>query len=147
MNTLFGRKTLPVRPKAIKQNFNQEQPKKRKKRSDAKKDIKFKLSNEDKKSLQRKAMNHMLSLTAFASLIVENDLLRDKEYQDYEYDNNGEFVHVVLKEGDFNNIQSLSIEWGISKRRVVHRIVKEYLWIVSGGYTINTYREGRRREV
>lgn len=142
MSTLFGRKSVAVRPKIIKGNINQE-PKKRKKRSDAKSDIKFKLSADEKKVLQIKAMNHRLSLTAFVSLVVSNDLLLKKEYKQHEYDNEGEFVHVVLDQDDFNQIQSLKIEWSMSYRKVVHRIIKEYLWKEKYGITIySAQREG-----
>lgn len=132
---IFGRKTAALKPKIITQSNNQIKPK-RKKRSDAKHDIKFKLSADDKKLLRLKAMDHNLSLTAFASLIVKNDLLRNREYQKFEYDNNGFFIHVVLEHDYFEMVKTLSVEWDLSYRRVVHRIVKDYLWRSSGGVSI-----------
>lgn len=137
---IFGRKTVPVKPKIINQKSTVSKP--RKKRSDAKHDIKFKLSSSDKKVLKLKAMDHQLSLTAFASMVVQSEMFKENDYENHEYDNYGEFIHVVLEEDFFKMIQRRSVEWGMPYRRVVHRIVKEYLERSNTGITIHHHARG-----
>lgn len=140
--TIFGRTTVAATPKKIMTTSN---PKSRKKRSDAKHDIKIRLSPDDKKTLKLHAMDHELSLTAFASLVVKKDLLLDRDYSSYLYDHSGSYIHIVLEKDFFEMIKTLSLNWDMPYRRVVHRIIKEYLWRSAGGIKITTYneREGR----
>lgn len=113
----------------------------RKKRSDAKRDIKVKLSFEEKKMLQRLAVGKEIEVTAMASIIIEkqlSDLQRD--FKDYEYEKNGVFVHVLLDDEHFKIIQNLSIEWGFSVRKTAFKLMKNYLATLSGGFIIHDYR-------
>lgn len=139
-NIIFGSKRPAAAPKII---INQSTKKIRKKRSDAKKDVKFKLSLEDKKILQYEAMKHNLSLTAFCSMIAKHEIDKPYDYDDYYYDDNGEFVHAELEQDYFGEVQRLKIEWNMpSYRKVVHRLIKGYLDRISG-IKIYSYREGR----
>ena len=134
---IFGNKRPVAIPKQSNENMkpsNNQKP--RKKRSDAKHDIKLKLSSSDKKILKLKAADHNLSLTAFNSMIVKKELLNDWEYDLFDYDNNGQFVHVMLEKDFFEMIKTLSIEWDISIRKVAHRIIKNYIFRSKGGIKI-----------
>ncbi|MED4353555.1 hypothetical protein P9265_14660 [Schinkia azotoformans] len=140
--TLFGRKTLKAAPKIFKNN-RPEIKKVRKERKDKQHDIKFRLSLNDKKLLKLKAMNQKMSVTKFASLVVKKDLILDREYSDYEYDNEGIFVHASLEGDYFEMLKTLAIEWNMPYRKVVHRIIKEYLAREYGGLTIHYYNDPR----
>lgn len=138
-NIIFGRKTQAARPKHFTPDPSSK--KARKKRSDAKHDIKFKLSLGDKKALQLKSLDHQMPLTSFVSFVIKNELARNNQYDDFLYDNTGAFVHVVLEKDYYEMIKTLSVEWGMPYRRVVHRMIKQYLQSISG-ITIKSYREG-----
>lgn len=112
---------------------------KRKRRSDKLWDIKFKLSADDKRQLQILAMDDKVSLTAFCSEVVKKELKSENIVEKFEYDDSGYFVHVLLPEGYNDMIETLSIEWSISKRKVAHRLVKNYLWRMNGGIQIMFY--------
>lgn len=141
-NIIFGTKARATAPKFFtKKTPKKSDPKPRKKRSDAKHDIKFKLSPGDKKTLQLVAMDHGMSLTAFASHIVKMDLSRSKDYGFYHYDHSGQFVHVVLESDFFKVVQTLHINWQIPMRHVVHRIVKSYIDRTTGGPQIHYYND------
>lgn len=139
-NIIFGTKTAAVAPKIIAPKPEKKtDPKPRKKRSDAKQDIKFKLSQEDKKFIKLHAMDHGLSLTAFASQVVKKELLRDRDYEPFEYDDGGQFVHVMLEQDFFEMVKTLSLDWDLPFRKVVHRIIKDYIWRANGGVKITHY--------
>lgn len=133
---------IPVAPKKNTPiNDPSEQKKDRKKRSDAKKDIKFKLSVEDRKKLKSGALDHRVSLTTFGSMIVETELKQQpKSYPQYHYDHSGKFVHVMLDQETFKIVQKLSIEWDCNYRQVAHRIIKDYIKDVYDGLKIVDYR-------
>lgn len=135
-NNIFGRKTVAAKPKNLPKYKSQ---KPRKTRSDKKHDIKFRLSSDDKKLLKLRSMDHQLSLTAFASLLVKNDLIKRKEYQKFSYDKNGHFIHVTLENDYFEMVKILSADWDLPYRKVVHRIIKQYLE-TQRGITIHHYK-------
>ncbi|MEQ6377113.1 hypothetical protein RZN22_09650 [Bacillaceae bacterium S4-13-58] len=124
-STLFERPTVAVKPKI----YTQKTPTKktRKTRSDKKHDIKLKLSKEDKQLLKLKAMDHHMSITAFASQVVKQELIREQDSEDKEYPKDGSFVHVVLENGFFEMVKTLSTEWDLSYRKTTHRVVKHYI--------------------
>lgn len=140
MNTtnIFGRKQTKIAPKPIKPT---QPPKQRKKRSDTKKDIKFRLSAHDKTLLQLRAKDAGLSLTEFCSQVVKTDLLLEREYKNYEYDNNGKFVHCLLELHYHEMAVTLHIEWDLPLRKVAHRIIKEYLNREFGRVEISSYND------
>lgn len=140
-NTLFERKTVKAAPKIFKSN--RPEIKKRKQRFDKLHDIKFKLSIEDKKLLKLKALDHRLSLTKFCSHIVKKDLIFEREYGYYSYDNEGDFVHVALEGDYFEMLKALAVEWNTSYRKAVHRIIKEYINREFGGVTTQYYNDAR----
>lgn len=140
--TLFGRKTLKAAPKIFKNN-RPENKKIRKERKDKQHDTKFKLSVEDKKLLKIKANTYRMSLTKFCSYIVKKDLVLERDYDTYEYDKNGEYIHTSLEGDYYEMLKTLEIEWNMPKRRVVHRIIKEYLAREYGRLTIHYYNDSR----
>ncbi|MEK4132032.1 hypothetical protein NYE67_20670 [Solibacillus sp. FSL W8-0474] len=134
--TIFNNQINPVN-RTVKPTGTTE----RKKRSDAKRDIKVKLSEMEKKILQRLAMKRGIELTAMASEIVESQLMDlEQDFINYEYDENGKFVHVLLNEEYFEVIQNLSIEWDISIRKTAFKLIKNHITKVSGGFVIHDYR-------
>lgn len=133
--TIFQNKVRAAKPKSYRDKSGQH--KERKKRSDALKDIKFKLSNTDKNALQLLAIEHDVSLTAIASMIVKQEMYKISSLFAYEYDHNGEFVHVTLNNDDFKTVRLLGSELGLNIRQTVHRIVMNH---ISVDVIINDYR-------
>ncbi|KIL74342.1 hypothetical protein [Bacillus badius] len=117
----------------------------RKKRSDAKHDVKFKLSLEDKKKLHYKAMDENLSITALSSLTVKRELIRENFYEDVEYENDGVFVHATFETSYYEMLKTLSVEMNMPIRRVVHRIIKNYLDGTIRHFEIFNYKENEGR--
>lgn len=116
----------------------------RKKRSDAKHDIKVLVTIEDKKQLQHMAKNNGKVLTEFASEIVGKQLENlDQDFVNYDYED-GDFIHVLLNGEHFKMIQNLSIEWGLSIRKTAYKLLKNHIASISGGFIIHDYRRERR---
>lgn len=114
--------------------------KQRKKRSDAKNDIKFKLSASEKKQLKLLAADKRLSLTAFASEVIREALRGPGDQEPVEYNHSGQFIHAVLEDEFSDQVHLLSIEWDIPRRHVAHRIVKNYLAASVNDIKIMNYR-------
>lgn len=127
-NTIWGDKRKPFKPEPPIELNNEVQPKKRKKRSDAKRNIKFPLQHKDKRDLEWKALEHNLKITPFASMIAEEEISSNHNFGQYEYDDSGELINLWLSESAFKEIQRLRVEWNASSyREVAFRVVKGYL--------------------
>lgn len=90
-------------------------------------DIKFKVPATDKQKLMLMAMDNSQSLTAYCSMLVQTELVRYREYDNIPYPEQGLFVHVKLDDNYFKMVQTLSAQWLLSYRQVVHRLVANYL--------------------
>ncbi|MCQ2010523.1 hypothetical protein NOM01_10900 [Sporolactobacillus sp. STSJ-5] len=90
-------------------------------------DIKFKIPATDKQKLMLMAMDEDQSLTAFCSKLVRTELVRYREYEGIPYPEQGLMVHVKLEEDYFKMVQTLSAQWLLSYRKVIHRLITNYL--------------------
>lgn len=106
-----------------KQSFS-----KRKKRSDAKFDIRVYFTLEEKQRLKLLAIQRNMALTPFCSDLLKQELIRNNDYEPVEHQTSGKPVEIKL-EKEFNNlIMDYCIEWDCSKRKAAHRILKNVLY-------------------
>lgn len=102
-----------------------ESDKKRKKRNDAKTDIKVSVSIEQKKALRILGFCENLSVTQYASKLVIEGVVKD--YIQFaprtHYARDFEFVHVKLEQSVYERLLRLSVEWNCSVRRAAHRVL------------------------
>lgn len=155
-NTIFGRKRgnpegEAVQRQAQKDSQLEECRSSRKPRSDKiiRKDIKARLSSKEVELLAEQALKNGLSLTAFASKIVKDKLAKiekdelaiTRPYKDYFYDDNGEFVHVLLEEEFYPMLFKCKVKWRLPFRKIAHRIIKEYI-----SDHFNTYQDKEKEE-
>jgi hypothetical protein len=98
---------------------------KRKKRSDAKKDIKVPVTLEQKRGLKLIGYNKQLSITEYASQLVGEALNRSyiKFCPAFSYPKNSQFVHVKLSQEQHQKVVQLSAYWNCSIRQAAHRIL------------------------
>lgn len=92
-----------------------------------KRDIKFAVSVDEKRRLSLMAIDSEQSLTAFCSRLVEQELVRYRQYDRIVYPLGGPLVHVRLNADFFKMLQTLAVQWDLPYRRVVHRLVANYL--------------------
>ena len=151
---IFGGKRISPLPKTPKVESQEKERKKSKRYKNKKHNIKFPLTKEDEKTLKYKALEHNLSVTVFSNIIIKNELSKSHKYENYEYDVKGKLMNVCLDEEEFGQIKRLSIEWNISLRRVVHRIIKGYIVRMATikmtshtGVQINYYRKENENEI
>lgn len=124
VDIIFGGQRINPIPKEIKQDKKRKESKRYKNK---KYNIKFPLTSEDEKTLKYKALEHNLSVTLFSNMVVKNELKNSHKYENYEYNKKGKLMNVCLEEEYYKEIQRLSIEWNVSLRQVVFRIVKSYI--------------------
>jgi len=102
-----------------------ESERKRKKRNDAKTDIKVSVSLEQKKALRILGFCENLSITQYASKLVKEGV--SKEFIQYAprtyYSKDFEFVHVKLEPPVYEKLVHLSADWNCSVRKAAHRIL------------------------
>lgn len=118
---MFTKKVPVVKsePKTVKKT--------RKKRSDAKKDIKVPVSPNEKKLLKMMAFQKTgtPSITQLSSSLVKEGL--ELSYIKFapaaKYPQQKDFIHVRLSQADFKALLELSIEWNCSIRKAAHRIL------------------------
>ena len=98
---------------------------KRKKRNDAKTDIKVSVSSEQKKALRILGFCEKLSITQYASKLVKEGV--SKEYIQFaprtHYSKDYEFVHVKLEQPVYEKLVHLSVDWNCSVRKATHRVL------------------------
>lgn len=141
---IFGKRTPPLRP----QQLGQRGP--RKKRSDAQKDIKFKVTTREKKQLQLAAVDHGLSLTAYVTKLLTESFTKTINYPETKYSQDGHFIHAVPDQETFNAVQLKAIEWGIPIRQATQRIIVNSIYLAihttagnSEGVPIYHFKERR----
>lgn len=114
--------------KATPQNIKiPKEPKPRKKRKDAKKDIKIPLTIEQKKFVRMASFARKMPVTSFVSELIIEGLnisyikfcTEEEEY----FSKSTENVHCKLPQHYHDQLHELAIEWNVSIRRAGHRIL------------------------
>lgn len=120
LNPMFSKTSIKN-----KQYTTAKPPKSRKKRCDAKRDIKVCVSSIEKKELKIRALSLAPSITNYTSALVEEGLSRGyiNFLPERKYSNEKEFVHVKLPKEQYEKLILLAAEWNCSIRRAAHRIL------------------------
>lgn len=92
-----------------------------------KKDIKFAVRVSDKQRLRLLAYEAHQSLTAYCSALVENELVRYREYRSIPYPIGGPLIHCKLGPDHYKMLQTLAVQWDLPYRQTVHRLVANFL--------------------
>ncbi|WP_374723594.1 hypothetical protein [Calidifontibacillus erzurumensis] len=120
LNPMF-RKQSDIKTK--KEKISKDQ-KIRRKRSDAKHDIKIPLDVNERQFIRRLAIVHQTSMTAYCSELIEKALASNKEYPNVLYSaNNKKAVHAKLSGAAFKKVQEYSVQWDCSIRCAAYRIL------------------------
>ncbi len=100
-------------------------PKQRKIRKDKKKDIKVPVSEKQKKAIRRLAYKRKMTATSFSTMLVEEALQSAylQQLKAVPYKDTHDFVHVKLRNNEYDQIVELAIDWNVSVRKCVYRIL------------------------
>ncbi|WP_019156854.1 hypothetical protein [Robertmurraya massiliosenegalensis] len=133
LNPMFNRRTSQKKPPQNPQKPNITSTP-RKKRSDAKNDIKIPLSLEQRQILKKLAKTRGLSMTTYCSEVLALYLRRKTEYRRVEYSpTDKKSVHAKLHQPDYDVLFEYSVKWDCSLRQAAHRIITTVLKVESGG--------------
>ena len=130
LNPMFLRNGEKKADKKVSQNVRKPAAV-RKKRSDAKKDIKVPMSIDGRKTLRSEAYKCNSTTTKIATEKVVKSLKKDCSYPEVIYLSSEKTVHVKLDQYFYELLQEKAIEWDCSVRKAAHRILSFEL---SGGY-------------
>ncbi|MCK6259550.1 hypothetical protein LCY76_23560 [Fictibacillus sp. KIGAM418] len=118
LNPMF-KTTRPVLRNS--QQLDQPPTQKRKKRIDAKHDIRIPISHELKGRLRLLGNKQNKSLTYIGTTILTKGL-RHCNFQQFRYEDSEIIVHAKVQKEIYNQIFKLAIEWDCSVRKAAHRI-------------------------
>jgi hypothetical protein len=114
-----------TKPKLPPKEPKERTSKPRKERSDKKKDIKVPLNEEQKRKVRWGAYKKKMTATSYSTFLVEEALT--KSYINIlpavSYEQTYDYVHVKLKKEEYEQVVKLSIEWNVSIRKGVHRLL------------------------
>lgn len=133
LNPMFNRTAAPTKRATNLPKPNKE-PVHRKKRSDAKIDIKIPLSPEQRQVLKRLAKRYRTSPTGYCSNLLGLFLRRRTEYRLVQYSpTNQKTVHAKLSQSDHDILFEYSVKWDCSLRQAAHRILTTAINVESRG--------------
>ncbi|MEQ2529205.1 hypothetical protein WMO40_21250 [Bacillaceae bacterium CLA-AA-H227] len=134
INPMFNR-TPSQKTTSNKQSKPNAEPVQRKKRSDAKNDVKIPLSLEQRQILKQLAKRHRMSATTYCSELLGLFLRRRTDFRLVEYSpTNKKSVHAKLNTSDYDILFEYSIKWDCSLRQAAHRIITTAINIEAGGH-------------
>lgn len=130
LNPIFNEKVIKPKSPAT----STPQPKQRKTRSDKCHDIKFPVTPEERAALRTLAKQRGVTVTRLATELLLDGLQRQWMIDhSLPYKDTKQYMHVKPIQIYYHQVEQLAIEWGISERRAVHRIVISVLRYVLGG--------------
>lgn len=133
INPMFNR-TQVKSSRATNLSKPNKEPVQRKKRSDAKSDVKIPLTLEQRQIVKQLAKRHRMKPTSYCSELLGLFLRRKTEYRLVDYSAaNKKTVHAKLSESDYDILFDYSIKWDCSLRQAAHRILMTAIKIESGG--------------
>ena len=107
-----------------KENTKKTQINQRKTRSDKIHDMKFPVTDKQKIILRKKAKLDDVSVTKNNTQLLKNALKYPINYiPDYPYQDTKQYMHVKPTELEYTIISNLAIEWGISERKALYRLM------------------------
>lgn len=114
------------------------EPVQRKKRSDAKVDVKIPFDDEERRKIKVLARKHHTTPTQYISNLLAVGLMRGKLYPSVSYSpKDKKPVHAKLTAIEHEKLFDCSVEWDCSIRESAYRIVKQMLKNDVGGMTFD----------
>ncbi|MFD2512115.1 hypothetical protein ACFSUR_28760 [Halalkalibacter alkalisediminis] len=105
----------------------------RRTRSDKKRDIKIPVTKEEKLFIIRASIERKESETDYCTQLLQSSLSRNREFEEVEYVNHKETVHVKVNAFLEEQITYYAALWGCrSIRKVTHRIFMQSLRLERG---------------
>lgn len=108
----------------LKENVRKPEKAPRKKRSDAKFDIKIYVSEDEKRAARLFANRALLPITPYCSELVKKALSRSETYPESEHQTSGKPIEIKLDQAFNTILMDYCIEWDCSKRKAAQRIFK-----------------------
>lgn len=134
LNPMFNRTNTKQTKNKPPLKTNNE-PLQRKKRSDAKSDVKIPLTLEQRQTIKKLAKRHRMSTTTYCSELLGLFLRRGTDYRLVEYSvKDKKSVHAKLNASDYDILFEYSTKWDCSLRQAAHRILTTAIKIESGGF-------------
>ena len=134
LNPMFNRtnsKARAINEKVQKVNNHAQD---RKKRSDAKIDVKIPFSDEERKIIKQQARINSVSPTQYISNILTVGLTRGKAFPTVSYSAiQKKSIHAKLKPSDHQKLFDCSVEWDCSLREAAYRITSLMISMNVGG--------------
>ncbi|MDP4087548.1 MAG: hypothetical protein Q8934_23580 [Bacillota bacterium] len=136
LNPMFSKNNLQ-NTKITKVPKPNNEPVQRKKRSDAKHDVKIALSTEQRQITKMLAKRHHLSPTTYCSQLLGLFLIKNTDFQPVEYSpTDKRSVHANLSAAEYKLLFDYSVKWDCSIRQAAHRILTIAIKVESGGINI-----------
>lgn len=109
----------------------------RKKRSDAKVDVKIPLTTTERQQIRLLAKKNNQSTTECATNLILLYISRKWDFKEIEYSSaDKKFVHAKFKQSDYDELFSYAVKWDFSVREAAYRILATALWSETGGIDI-----------
>lgn len=133
LNPMFSKNNLKKKKNNERSQTNNELVL-RKKRSDAKHDVKIALSTEQRQMIKILANRYHLSPTTYCSQLLGLFLTRSTDFLPVKYSaTNKRSVHANLSTIEYKLLFNCSVKWDCSIRQAAHRILTTALKVESGG--------------
>ena len=131
---MFNRKNSNKNTKKQSNLESNNQSVQRKKRSDAKNDVKIPFNEEERRKIKVLARKHNTSPTQYVSSLLKIGLMRGKAYPPVAYSATGKkSIHAKLSESDYEQLFACTVEWDCSYREAAYRIINQMLKHEIGG--------------
>lgn len=109
----------------------------RKKRSDAKIDVKIPLTTTERQQIRLLAKTKNQSTTECATDLILLYISRKWHFKEVEYSSaDKKFVHAKFKQTDYDDLFGYAVKWDCSVREAAYRILAAALWSETGGIEI-----------
>lgn len=109
----------------------------RKKRSDAKVDVKIPLTTTERQQIRLLAKIKNQSTTECTTDLILLYISRKWDFKEVEYSSaDKKFVHAKFKQSDYDELFSYAVKWDCSVREAAYRILATALWSETGGIDI-----------
>lgn len=111
--------------------------KERKKRSDAKHDVKIPLTERQLQVFRIMAFHHNMSPTTYAAYLIQKGMEYNMEFKEREYRNLRTTVHVKLNRKQYEQLFTFAVKWNCSQRQAAHRILLGMMSFLKGDISLH----------
>lgn len=122
---MFNRKNTRKAESTLKADI---EPVQRKKRSDAKNDVKIPFDTLERQRIKGLAKKYKTTPTQYVTSLLKLGLTRGKTFPHVSYSaTNKKSIHAKLDDVDYGNLFECTVEWDCSNREAAYRIVSQML--------------------